>query len=302
MIVTWRRRIGRAGGHPAISARIVSAAGVEIRGRCNSAPHHHFTLSPDCCVVVSGIGGVCHARGHPTVSAGSISAAGVQIVGISSTPDDHFIASPDRRGKKSARGRVGRAGGCPTIGAGIVSPAAVHIDDVPTPPQTIISLPVHTAVCTVRASGALVVLVATQLSLIGLYLPPVLRTGHDAISSAPNDHFTACPHCRVTDSAIRRVGCVSGCPTIRHGIVPAAVVKKVDGIVKPAPDNHFATAPHCSVTHSRRGSVASGSCPTIGAGIVSPARVEHESTTSAPDDHFTPESRLLCVQFELPAH
>ncbi len=43
------------------------------------------------------------------------------------------------------------------------------------PPQTIISLPVHTAVCTLRASGALVVLVAVQLLVTGLYLPPVLK-------------------------------------------------------------------------------------------------------------------------------
>ena len=41
------------------------------------------------------------------------------------------------------------------------------------PPQTIISLPDQTAVCCVRASGALVVLVAVQLSVLGLYLPPV---------------------------------------------------------------------------------------------------------------------------------
>jgi hypothetical protein len=44
------------------------------------------------------------------------------------------------------------------------------------PPQTIISLPVHTAVCAARAVGALVVLVATQLSVLGLYLPPVSKT------------------------------------------------------------------------------------------------------------------------------
>jgi hypothetical protein len=43
------------------------------------------------------------------------------------------------------------------------------------PPQTIISLPVHTAVCWSRASGALVVLVAVQLSVVGLYLAPVFR-------------------------------------------------------------------------------------------------------------------------------
>ena len=43
------------------------------------------------------------------------------------------------------------------------------------PPQTIISLPVQTAVCLSRAAGALVVLVAVQLSVLGLYLPPVFK-------------------------------------------------------------------------------------------------------------------------------
>jgi hypothetical protein len=43
------------------------------------------------------------------------------------------------------------------------------------PPQTIISLPVHTAVWWSRLAGALVMLVAVQLSVIGLYRPPVLK-------------------------------------------------------------------------------------------------------------------------------
>ena len=43
------------------------------------------------------------------------------------------------------------------------------------PPQTIISVPVQTAVGTYRAVGASVVLVAVQLSGSGLYLPPVLK-------------------------------------------------------------------------------------------------------------------------------
>jgi hypothetical protein len=43
------------------------------------------------------------------------------------------------------------------------------------PPQTIISLPVQTAVWPDRAEGALVVLVAVQLFVPGLYLPPVLK-------------------------------------------------------------------------------------------------------------------------------
>jgi hypothetical protein len=45
-----------------------------------------------------------------------------------------------------------------------------------TPPQTIISAPVHTAVCESRGEGALFRLVATQLSVLGLYLPPVLQS------------------------------------------------------------------------------------------------------------------------------
>jgi hypothetical protein len=44
------------------------------------------------------------------------------------------------------------------------------------PPQAIISLPVQTAVCAHRESGALLRLVAVQLFSPGLYLPPVLNT------------------------------------------------------------------------------------------------------------------------------
>ena len=43
------------------------------------------------------------------------------------------------------------------------------------PPQTIISLSIHTAVCECRPLGAWVVLVVVQLSVLGLYLPPVLK-------------------------------------------------------------------------------------------------------------------------------
>jgi hypothetical protein len=44
------------------------------------------------------------------------------------------------------------------------------------PPQTIISLPVQTAVWDPLAAGALVVLVAVQLSVLGLYRPPVFTS------------------------------------------------------------------------------------------------------------------------------
>jgi hypothetical protein len=47
------------------------------------------------------------------------------------------------------------------------------------PPQTIISLPVQTALCPARPAGAPVVLVAVQLFVLGLYLPPVLKSVKD---------------------------------------------------------------------------------------------------------------------------
>lgn len=42
-------------------------------------------------------------------------------------------------------------------------------------PQIIISVPVHTAVCSDLASGAFVRVVAVQLFVAGLYLPPVFK-------------------------------------------------------------------------------------------------------------------------------
>jgi hypothetical protein len=46
----------------------------------------------------------------------------------------------------------------------------------PSPPQMIISLPVHTAVCDSRASGALTVLVGVHVSLVGLYRAPLFKS------------------------------------------------------------------------------------------------------------------------------
>jgi len=60
----------------------------------------------------------------------------------------------------------------------------------PIPPQTIISLPVHTAVCSDRASGESGVLVAVQLSVAGLYLPPVFKK---PLSPAPPHTIISLP-------------------------------------------------------------------------------------------------------------
>ena len=53
-------------------------------------------------------------------------------------------------------------------------------------------------------------LVAAQLSVLGLYLPPVLRVA--ATVAAPDDHFTASPDCCMGGSRSRRVGGAGGCP------------------------------------------------------------------------------------------
>ena len=168
----------------------------------HSAPDDHFAAGPDCRVRASAIGRVGGAGGCPTVCAGIVSPTSVQsVLMIMSAPDDHFTAGPDCRVTVSARGRVGRAGGCPTIRAGIVSPASVQIVKLPSeksaPDDHFTAGPDCRVI--VRAVGALVVLVAVQLSVLGLYLPPVLRGR--LIISAPDDHFTAGPDCRVTSRA-----------------------------------------------------------------------------------------------------
>ena len=214
------------------------------------------------------------------------------------------------------------------------------------PPQTIISLPVQTALCRYRATGALVVLVAAQLSVsrivapasvenaagalsapddhlaagpncrvidlapsgalvvlvavqvsvLGSYLPPVFKYWCCRHTSAPDDHFTAGPNCRVIVPCLGRVGGAGSCPAISAGIVSPASVEKVAGVVS-APDDHLAAGPNCRVEVSRLGRIGgTGDGPAISAGIVSPASVHIAAAViSAPDDHLTagPHCRVI---------
>src|ERR1051326_2198867 len=64
------------------------------------------------------------------------------------------------------------------VGAGMncaqyLPPSCKRLTPPRYPPQTIISLPVHTAVCLHRELGSSVVLVALQASTLGSYRPPV---------------------------------------------------------------------------------------------------------------------------------
>ena len=60
---------------------------------------------------------------------------------------------------------------------GLYLPPLFKLPEELSPPQTIISVSVQTAVCPSLPVGALVVEVAIQLSVLGLYLAPVLKLG-----------------------------------------------------------------------------------------------------------------------------
>ena len=143
-------------------------------------------------------------------------------------------------------------------------------------------------------------LVAVQLFVSGLYLPPVFKRDSIRVMSRiapPDDHFAAGPYCRVTRSGRRRVGGAGSCPTVRAGIVSAAGIEEFERARRcSSPDDHLIAGPDCGVTASLSGGVGGvGSCPTIRAGIVSPARVQMpRSRDATPDDHFT-ASPHCCV-------
>jgi hypothetical protein len=72
------------------------------------------------------------------------------------------------------------------------------------PPQTIISVPVHTAVCSSRADGAPVSVVAAQVSEAGSYRPPLL-IWQECSSSRPQP-----PHTIISVPVHTAVCCLRG--------------------------------------------------------------------------------------------
>ena len=102
-----------------------------------------------------------------------------------------------------------------------------------------------------RASGALAMLVAVQLSVLGLYLPPVFKGTRLSARSAPDDHFAAGPDCRVS-SGSRCVGRAGGCPTIRAGIVSPAGVRRPVETCHPRRSFHCQSRLRCGLSGSGR--------------------------------------------------
>ena len=102
--------------------------------------------------------------GCPTVRVRIVSAPRVQVSGaVIAAPDDHFAAGPYRCMSVSAVGALVLLVGVQLSVLGLYLPAGTEKDEIAnSPPQMIISLPVHTAVCESRASGG--PLVAVQVS------------------------------------------------------------------------------------------------------------------------------------------
>ena len=138
-------------------------------------------------------------------------------------------------------------------------------------------------------------LVAVQLSVLGLYLPPVFKWRLRYLH--PKRSF----HCRsrlpCDGSGRGRVGGAGGCPTIRAGIVSPAGVQTVAVVVPIHPRRSF----HCRsrLPCDRIGQRARWSCWWLSNypcwDCISRRCLTHgEVVHSAPDDHFTagPDCRV----------
>ena len=136
--------------------------------------------------------------------------------------------------------------------------------------------------------GALVVLVAIQLSVPGLYFPPLLKwfVPDHQIHPRRSFHCQSRRRCDVSGS-----GCIGGVVAVQLsvlGLYLPPVLRLLSTIIS-TPNDHLAAGPHGRVKPRASGRVGqAGGCPTIRAGIVSPAGVESwPGNPSAPNNHFT---------------
>jgi len=126
--------------------RAISPASVQIGSEVSSTPDDHFMACPDRCVRSSGRGRVGRVGSCPGICHRIVSSTGVKSAAHRSAPNDHFAAGPDRRVKISGTRRVRSGSGRPNVSVGIISPAGVQPRGDAVSPQTIISMPVQTAV------------------------------------------------------------------------------------------------------------------------------------------------------------
>ena len=137
---------------------------------------------------------------------------------------------------------------------------------------------------------------ARPIPNVGAWIVPSARV-HAAEAEpepAPHNHFTVAPDCSGSGSGIGRAGGGCGCPTVGARIVSSAGIE-IGGTAlhvissASAPDDHFTASRNCYVPKSsQRRASGADRCPTVGARIVSSARIQGVAVivNSAPDDHF----------------
>src|SRR4029078_13424999 len=171
-----------------------------------AAPDNHLSAGPHCRVTDSSNGREVHARGYPTVHAGVVPSSGPNAAAKSNTtPDNHFTTGPYRRVKRSGGWSVDKAGSYPTIHCWIISPTGIQIGIAP-PDDHLIASPhcrvIRSASRYVNNAGGCPPVRSGTIPAAGVQITAIV-----AVKSAPNDHFTACPHCCMQRSAFR---CVDG--------------------------------------------------------------------------------------------
>ena len=222
-------RISDAGGCPGISAGIVSPASLRNEAAVISAPVNHLTAGPNCRVVLSRSGRIGGAGGCPTVRGRVVSPASIKvvittIVEIRPAPDDHLSAGPNCRVGCSRIGRIDEVGGGPAISAGIVSSAGIRpvgsdIIKISAPDDHLNAGPncrvPLSPIGRIDGAGGCPTVGAGNISPAGIQ--PVV--GAIIKISAPDDHLSAGPNCRVKLSVKGRIGGAAVCP----GVIYASI-------------------------------------------------------------------------------
>ena len=138
--------------------------------------------------------------------------------------------------------------------------------------------------------GALVVLVAVQLSVMGLYLPPVFRHRSRLLRPRRSSQCQSRLLCETVE-AQARWSCWWPSKCRDRIVLPPVLNAKIVS----APDDHFTASPNGGVLKSGRRRVGSASsCPTIGVRIVSAAVFVARACVSRPRQSFQCRSRLRC--------
>ena len=180
-----------------------------------------------------------------------VSATGVQTGEvISSTPYDHFASGPYRCWAVSGSRRIDSAGSCPAICIWIVS--SRQCSKVPssprrsfrcrsTPPRAPLVPLARYCAC---SSPTVAVWIVSATGVCNTEQP---------IGTTPDNHFSTSPHCRVSNSASRRVAEFVAVQVSVLGLYLAPVFEQKVGIKEvftAAPDNHFTASPYCCVAVS----------------------------------------------------